>query len=88
MWNESFTLDVKYIGDDMQINVYDQDITCSDTVGKTSIKISALCANHGIDDWFPIQWKGRQSGQVHLKSNWTPHGTTAPGNGGIAAQAM
>ena len=35
----------------------------------------------GIDEWFPIQHKGKQSGQVHLKSTWKP----GHGAGGKAA---
>ncbi len=41
-------------------------------VGESTIKISSLCVNNGIDEWFPIQHKGKQSGQVHLKSVWKP----------------
>ena len=53
-WDEAFELDVKYIGDDMTITVFDEDLTCSDTVGSTTIKISTLCTNGGLDEWFPI----------------------------------
>ena len=56
----------------MNVTVWDEDITCSDKVGTTVIKISSLTANGGIDDWFPIQYKGKQSGQIHLKGVWTP----------------
>lgn len=65
----------------MQIAVYDEDLTCSDTIGSTNIKISALCTNGGIDDWFPIHYKGKQSGQIRLKGVWTPTGA----NTGMAA---
>ena len=41
-------------------------------VGSTTIKISSLCTNGGMDDWFPIQYKGKKAGQVHLKGEWTP----------------
>jgi len=83
-WDQVFDIDVKYIGDDMAITVYDEDVTCSDLVGKSSVKISSLCVNGGMDDWFPIQYKGKQSGQVHLKGVWTPatNNAAAPGQGG------
>ena len=71
-WNQVFDIDVKYIGDDMIVTVYDEDVTSDDLVGKTTIKLSSLCINGGLDDWFPIQFKGRQSGQVHLKGDWRP----------------
>ena len=82
-----FDIDVKYIGDDMNISVFDEDVTTSDLVGKTVIKLSALCVNGGLDDWFPINYKGKQSGQLHLKGVWTP--SKAPGaHGAIGAQQM
>ena len=71
-WDQVFDIDVKYIGDDMTVTVFDEDVTTSDLVGKAIVKLSSLCVNNGIDDWFPIQYKGKQSGQVHLKGVWTP----------------
>ena len=44
-------------------------------IGATSISASSLCLEAGVDDWFPIQFKGKQSGQVHLKSTWRPDAT-------------
>ena len=37
-----------------------------------------------MDDWFPIQYKGKQSGQIHLKGVWTPQQQQKV-NAGIAA---
>lgn len=47
-----FEIDVKYIGDDMTVTIWDEDVTSSDKVGQAIIKLSALCVNHGIDEWF------------------------------------
>jgi len=58
----------------MTIQVMDEDVSASDKVGESTIKLSSLCAGTGIDEWFPIQYKGKQSGQVHLKSTWRPGG--------------
>ena len=33
-----------------------------------------MCSGTGIDEWFPIHFKGKQSGQLHLKSTWSPSG--------------
>lgn len=71
-WQQAFDFEVKYIGDDIFIKVMDEDVTASDLVGETTFKISSLCVGNGIDEWFPIQFKGKQSGQVHLKSTWKP----------------
>merc|ERR1719350_1645431 len=78
-WAEGFDIDVKYIGDDMTIKVMDEDVTDNDTVGTSNVKLSAFCAGTGVDEWFPIQHKGRQAGQVHIKSTWKP------GHGGAKA---
>ena len=72
VWNETFQIDVKYIGDDVQLQVYDEDPGSDDQIGVAVIKLSALCANNGIDDWFQIAHRGRGAGQVHLKSKFTP----------------
>jgi len=46
----------------MTIKVMDEDVTASDTVGQSTVKLSAFCAGTGVDEWFPIQHKGKQSG--------------------------
>jgi len=53
-WNQIFDIDVKYIGDDLNLTVYDEDVTDSDVVGKAIIKLSALCVNGGLDEWFEL----------------------------------
>ena len=54
-----FDIDVKYIGDDMEVIVWDEDVTTSDKVGSAVIKLSSLCVGNGLDDWFPIFYKGK-----------------------------
>ena len=70
----------------MDITIFDEDVTTSDTVGTTKIKISSLCVNGGLDDWFPIQYRGKQSGQIHLKGIWKPAGAVAPKQPGTVGQ--
>ena len=72
--NEHFKIDVKYIGDDMELAIMDENIGSDDTIGAATIKLSALCANAGIDEWFEIQYKGKTAGNIHLKSQWEPKG--------------
>ena len=72
VWNAIFDIDVKYVGDEMSLTVYDKDLTKSDMVGTTSVKLSSLCVNGGLDDWFTIQFKGKSAGQVRLKGTWKP----------------
>ena len=74
-WPDEFMeVDVKYIGDDLHLAVMDENVTDSDLVGETVIKLSALCVNGGLDEWFEIQYKGKKAGDVHLKGTWEPKG--------------
>ena len=72
--DETMVIDVKYIGDDLHLAVLDENVTSDDVVGESTIKLSALCINDGIDEWFEIQWKGKKAGDVHLSSKWKPKG--------------
>ena len=45
-------IDVKYVGDDLHLAVLDENVTDSDIVGEATIKLSSLCVNNGIDEWF------------------------------------
>ena len=58
------------------LGILDEDVTANDKVGETSIKLSALCANGGIDEWFEIQYKGKIAGKVHLRSVFTAKGAS------------
>ena len=71
-WNETLELDVKYIGDDMKIWVMDEDVTNDDLIGEASVKLSSLCVNGGLDDWWTITYKGKKAGMLHMKGDWTP----------------
>ena len=53
-WCQMFDIDVKYLGDDMHVTVLDEDVTHSDVVASTVIKLSSLCVNNGIDEWFSL----------------------------------
>ena len=76
---------MKYVGDDLTIAVFDEDPGSDDKVGEATIKLSAFCVGTGIDDWFQIAYKGKQSGQVHLKGVWKP-AAAAGMQPGMAAQ--
>lgn len=90
--NQTFTIDVKYVGDDLNLSVWDEDTGADDQVGSCTMKLSALIGTGGgIDEWFPIQYKGKQSGTVHLKSvytDYTKQKTAAAAGAGYAAGAQ
>jgi hypothetical protein len=56
----------------MTISVYDEDVTSSDIVGSAVVKLSAMCINQGIDEWYQMQHLGKSCGTVHIRSHWTP----------------
>ena len=86
VFNQTFNIDVKYVGDDMTIQVFDEDVGSDDVVGVATIKLSALCVNNGIDEWFQIAHKGKSAGSVHFKSVWKPAGQGAAAQPGAAQQ--
>lgn len=45
---------MNYIGDDVNLIIYDEDVVGNDLVAQTNFKISALCVNGGIEEWFPV----------------------------------
>ena len=71
VWNETMVIDVKYIGDDLKIWVYDEDLSSSDLVCEGTIKLSSLCVNKGLDEWHELQLNGQKAGHIHLISKWT-----------------
>ena len=64
------TFDVKYIGDDITLSVFDEDPGKDDLIGRAEIKISSLCVGSGLDEWFKIFFQGREAGVIHLKAIW------------------
>lgn len=72
--NEFVKIDVKYIGDDMHLEVFDEDVVDSDLVGESTIKLSALCMGNGMNEWFEIRFRGKKAGTIHLRSEWVPTG--------------
>jgi hypothetical protein len=45
---------VKYIGDDIKVEVCDKDIASVDLIGETTIKLASLCCNGSTDEWYEI----------------------------------
>ena len=52
----------------MILRVWDQDLTTSDAVGFTKLKMSSLIINGGVDSWFTIMYDNKSAGEVHLKT--------------------
>ena len=74
-WNgELVEFNLNYIGDDLHISVWKKDVGKYDLVAEAIIKLSGICLNGGIDEWYLLQHKGRDAGYHHLKTIWHPYG--------------
>lgn len=72
-WHQQwFDIDVKYLGDDLFFKFYDEDVGKDDFICEGMTKLSALAVGGGIDEWFNLTYKGKDSGKVHLRCEWTP----------------
>jgi hypothetical protein len=52
----------------------------ADHIGHLKCKMTALCANKGVDDWWDVTLKGKEVGKIHLSSNWIPHDLVLAGS--------
>ena len=73
-FNETFTFDVKYIGDDFHMRIVNKGgmMSSDEVMAEATIKISGLCVNGGMDDWWEVSKNGKKEGMIHFKSKWTP----------------
>ena len=72
-WNDqTFTIDVKYLGDDLNFVAKDDDPLKDEKIGQGTSKLSAFACYEDWDEWFPIEHKGKPAGKIHLRCNWKP----------------
>ena len=50
----------------------DENVSSDTIIGEASVKLSSLCVNGGLDDWWTITYKGKKAGSLHMKGDWTP----------------
>ena len=75
VWNWEVELDVKYIGDDLTIEIKDDNcIVADEKIAGAQIKLASLCVLGGLDDWWNIAYKGNKAGAIHLIGEWIPRG--------------
>jgi hypothetical protein len=61
----------------MEIQVVDENVISSDQIiCGTKVKISSLCVNGGLDDWWTLSHDGQKVGSLHLIGQWTPAADT------------
>ena len=83
VWGDSFVFDVESPTEELIMRVWDQDLTTSDAVGFTKVKMSSLMINCGVEDWFTIMYDNKPVGEVLIKTQFKPKG----GNGYDQMQA-
>ena len=65
-FGDVFEYNVKYIGDDFTMRIMNKNtIMNDDCLGEATIKISGLCMP-GCDDWWKVQYKGRDAGAIRF----------------------
>jgi len=69
-FDETFVFDVKYVGDDFTMRLMNDGSLMAEAI----IKVSSLCTNGGMDDWFVVTKDGNKEGHIHFKSTWEPAG--------------
>jgi Ca2+-dependent lipid-binding protein len=72
-WHDEFELKVNDLRDEMKFTVFDEDPGSDDKVGYGVVKMSALCINHGVTDWFSIYHNNKPAGQVLFETRYNEH---------------
>ena len=72
-WGDQFEIPVSSMNDDIKFHVMDEDVTSSDFIGMTVLKVSSLTLNNGVNDWFEVTYKAKSAGSVHLQSRFQPY---------------
>jgi Ca2+-dependent lipid-binding protein len=85
-WEEVFEVDVKYIGDNVEFFFMNENSMSDATnIGYLKCKMTALCANKGVNDWWDVNHQGKEVGKIHLSSNWIPDDIVKAGSEAAAA---
>jgi FtsZ-interacting cell division protein ZipA len=83
-----FEIDVKYIGDDVEFMFMNKNsMTDDENIGNLKMKMTACCANKGVDDWWAMQVKGKEVGKIHISTNWIPDDIVMAGSAKAAEPA-
>jgi len=76
-WGDKFQLEVESPTEEIFLRVWDQDMTTSDAIGFTKVKVSSLMINGGLEDWFTITYDNKPAGEILLSSEFAPEGGDA-----------
>jgi len=59
VWNQEFDFQVGSLQDELRLKVMDEDVGTDDVVGMANLKLSSLCINNGVREWFTLEWKSK-----------------------------
>lgn len=76
-FGDEFVLEVEDPTEELVLRVWDQDLTTSDAVGFTKIKMSSLIINLGVEDTFTIMYDNKPAGEISIKTTFAPKGGDA-----------
>lgn len=71
-WNEELTFYLNSMNEDLRLKVMDKDLGPDDYIGGAYLKVSSLCQNNGTCDWFPLEYKSSEAGQILIESRFYP----------------
>jgi Ca2+-dependent lipid-binding protein len=87
VWNQTFDIRIGGMGDELLLEVKDEDVVGAKFIGHATIKASALCINGGVREYFTItEKKGGSVGQVMLDTKFTADGATQKPAGATVVQ--
>ena len=69
-WSDEFEIKVNDLQEEVKFAIMDEDVTSDDTVGYGMVKLSALCINHGVNEWFSITFKDKLAGQIFFSTTY------------------
>ncbi|KXN69302.1 hypothetical protein CONCODRAFT_79391 [Conidiobolus coronatus NRRL 28638] len=72
--HEAFTFELKEGIASAKVEVVDKDHMKDDLIGEFELSLAQVIESRSYENWFPIEYKGKTSGQVHLQLSFTPEG--------------
>jgi len=60
--------------EEITLRVWDQDMSSSDAVGFTKIKMSSLIINCGVEEWFTVNYENKSAGEILITTTFHPKG--------------
>lgn len=73
VWNETIELELHKIENQIDFIVMEEDTTCCDFVGSTSIEMASLCTKKPLQQWIEISFEGKSAGKLHIKTEFFPY---------------